>query len=230
MKVEKLSENKIKITLTMDELKARKIDIHDIENDVNIAKNLFLDLISESELNEDFAVDDSQLFIEASSDNSNIFVVTITKIEHIPELSKYATMDEYMIKDLTKDKISNSLNKSSRKIKSITSKGSSEKSKIDYRVNSTIYAFESLDDILYMCEIMSKDSMFLGKNSLYKYSDNYFIVFSKTSVKNKKFLKTFIMLSEYCRNYYSSDIFNISVKEKSQLIIENKALQTLINI
>lgn len=230
MKVEKLSENKIKITLTMDELKARKIDIHDIENDVNVAKNLFLDLISESEINEEFTVDDSQLFIEASSDSSNIFVVTITKIDQIPELSKYAKMDEYIMKDLSNKKLQGNIKTSQKKSRNAKLNESSQKAKIDYRVNSTIYAFESLDDILDMCEVMNKDGLFFGKNSLYKYLDTYFIVFSKTSVKNKKFLKTFIVLSEYCKNYYSSEIFNVSIKEKSQLIMENKALQTLINI
>jgi len=72
--------------------------------------------------------------------------------------------------------------------------------------------------------------MFFGKNSLYKNENNYFLIFSKSSVKNKKFIKTFVFLSEYCSTYYSYDIFGISIKEKSKIIIENNALQKLIKI
>ena len=80
MKIEKINENKVKITLTIDELSQRQISLKDIEQDSNRAQDLFLDLLEETELNEDFMLDDSQLFVEASSDNENLFVVTITKI------------------------------------------------------------------------------------------------------------------------------------------------------
>ncbi|MCX8075070.1 MAG: adaptor protein MecA [Clostridia bacterium] len=224
MKVEKINENKIKITLTIDELKARKISIKDIEKDVNLAKNLFLDLLEESDLNEEFIADDSQLYIEASSDNNNLFVVTITKIEHIPELSKYALLDNILEKSIDKkSKNSLSLTKDSTKKKR-------DSEKINYKVDSTIYSFSSMDDILVMCEILAKEKIFLGKNSLYKYVNEYFIVFNKSSIKNKKFLRTFIVLSEYCKNYYTSSIFDISIKEKCKLIISDNALQKLIKL
>ena len=86
MKIEKISENKVKITLTIDELSQRHISIKDIEQDSNRAQDLFLDLLEESELNCDFVTDDSQLYVEASSDNENLFIVTITKIDYMPEI------------------------------------------------------------------------------------------------------------------------------------------------
>ena len=92
MKVEKINENKIRITLTFEELENRQISLKDIEKNSSLAKNLFIDLIEESNLDEDFIIDDSQLFIEASSDNNELFIVTITKIDNIPELKKYALL------------------------------------------------------------------------------------------------------------------------------------------
>ena len=204
MKVEKINNNKVKITLTFDELEKREIDINDIEKNSEIAKNLFMDLIEESNIDEEFEFEDSQLLIEACSDNNNLFVVTITKVDNIPDMRKYSLLEK-------------KVKTSKKNNKNITT----------YKVDSYIYSFSSIDNILNLCENSKNENLFFGKNSLYKYDEKYFIIFATSSVKNKKFLKTFIFLSEYCENYYSYDIFSTAVKEKSKLIIENRALQSL---
>lgn len=211
MKVEKINENKVKITLTFEELENRKISLKDIEKNASLAKELFIDLIEESNLGEDFEFNDSQLFIEASSDNNNLFIVTITKVDNIPELKKYSLFEENP--------------KNSRKKKTMNSNNPDM-----YKVNSSAYLFNSIDDILNLCEISKKEQVYFGKNNLYKYNDKYFLVFSTATMKNKKFLKSFVFLSEFCKEYYSYDMFITSIKEKSKLIIENNALQKLSKI
>lgn len=201
MKIEKISENKVKITLTIDELSQRQISLKDIEQDSNRAQDLFLDLLEETDLNEDFVLDDSQLFVEASSDNENFFVVTITKIDYIPELSKYTP----------KKKKKNS-------------------SRVEYTVASSIYKFDCIDKILELCSKLAAENTFIGTNSLYKYEDSYFIVFSDSSIKNKKFLKTFVILSEYSDDFFATDMYKTLVKEKAVLIIDKRAIQKLSKI
>lgn len=205
MKVEKVNDNKIKITLTLEELEKRDISLTEIEKDASIAKELFIDLIEESNLDEDFALENSQLFIEASSDNNNLFVVTITKIDDLPELKKYSYVK------------SNNTQKNNNK-------------NISYKVDSNIYWFDNMDSILEFCNTAKKENLFFGKNSLYKYNDSYFIVFNRTTVKNKKFLKTFVFLSEFCKEYFATDILNAAVSEKSELIIKTYAIQKLCKI
>lgn len=209
MKVEKINENKIRITLTFEELENRQISLRDIEKNSSLAKNLFIDLIEESNLEEEFIIDDSQLFIEASSDNNNLFIVTITKVDNLPELKKYALRE----------------NTNNRKLKN-----KRQSKLVDYTIDSNIYEFESMEIILDLCNLIKYENLFLGKNSLYKYKDNYFLIFSKSAIKNKRFLKTFVFLSEYCKEYYYYDVLETSIKEKSKLIIENNALQKLIKI
>lgn len=201
MKIEKINENKVKITLTIDELSQRHITIKDIEQDSNKAQDLFLDLLEETELNEDFIMDDSQLFVEASSDNENLFVVTITKIDYMPELSKYAP-------------------KKKRKTNS----------RIEYTVASSIYKFADLDKIFDLCSKLSAEKAFMGTNSLYKYEDSYFLVFSDSSIKNRKFLKTFVILSEYSEQFYATDMYKTLIKEKAKLITDKRAIQKLSKI
>lgn len=206
MKIEKIDENKVKITLTLDELSQRQISLKDIEQDSNTAQDLFLDLLEESDLQEDFLMDDSQLFVEASSDNENLFIVTITKIDYMPELAKYGSARK----------------KAKRK--------NSNKSVNEYTVASCIYKFNNLDKVLDLTSKLKLEKAFMGTNSLYKYEDSYFLVFSNSSIKNTKFIKTFVILSEYCEQYYAADMYKTLVQEKSKLIIEKKALQTLSKI
>jgi len=201
LKIEKINENKVKITLTIDELSQRDLTIKDIEQNSNMAQDLFMNLLEETELNEEFMMDDSQLFVEAASDNENLFVVTITKIDYIPEISKYAP-------------------KKKRKTNS----------RIDYTVASSIYKFENLDKIFELCSKLAQERAFMGTNSLYKYENSYFISFSDASIKNKKFLKTYVILSEYSDEFYSADMYKTLIKEKAKLIIDKRAIQKLSKI
>lgn len=203
MRVEKVSDNKVKITLTLEELEKRDISLAEIEKNASIAKELFIDLIEESNLDEDFALENSQLFIEASSDNSNLFIVTITRIDDIPEFRKYSN--------------SNNKVKNTRK-------------NVHYKVDSNIYWFNNMDCLLDFCNVAKKEDLFFGRNSLYKYNESYFILFNKTTVKNKRFLKTFVFLSEFCESYFATEILNAAVKEKSKLIIKSNAIQKLCKV
>lgn len=204
MKVEKINENKIKITLSFDELEKRDISLKDLEKNSAKAKNLFLNLIEESNLDEDFIIDDSQLFIEAFSDNNNTFVVTITKIENIPDILKYSPDNFRSTSGL--------------------------RNNISYKVDSNIYMFESMDQIFKLCEDSKSENLFFGRNYLYKLDNKYFLIFNKSSVKNSKFLKTFVFLSEYCSAYYKDNIYELSIKEKATEVLKTSALQKICKI
>ncbi len=196
MKVEKVNDNKVKIILSFEELEMRNITINDIEKNNSAARNLFTSLIEENNLDEDFGCEDVQLFIEASSDNTNTFILTITKTDYLPDISDYSKNENKML----------------------------------YRVDSRLFEFNSLDTILDFCKIAKDENLFFGKNSLYKYEDKYFILFSDNAIKNKKFIKTFVMISEYTSRYFSYDLYYKTLIEKGKIIVANRALQKLINI
>ena len=67
-----------------------KISLDDIQKDASTIINL----IEELDLEDDFSIDDTSNFmIETNSDNKNTIIVTITKIEDIPELKKYSLLE-----------------------------------------------------------------------------------------------------------------------------------------
>lgn len=198
MKIEKIDENKIRITLSFEELENRNVTLRDIESNNKLAKELFADLIEESNVDEYLEAEDSQLFIEASADNNNtLFMLTVTKIEDIPDINKYVKNSQFLLCD-----------------------------RLDYR----LFEFKSLDRILDFCETTKDENLYFGTNSLYKYNEKYFILFGKAVLRNKKFVKTCAMLSEYSTRYFSYDLYYTAITEKSELMIKNRALQKLSTI
>ena len=169
MKIEKITDNKVKITVPLEELERRNITLHDIEINSSIAKDFFTDLIEESNIDDCFEFEDSQLFIEASADTNNTFILTVTKIEDIPDINSY-----------------------------------NKKSNLSLctRLDSQLFEFSSIDKILEFCRITKDEDLYFGKNSLYKYDNRYFILFNDSCIRNKKFLKTYTMLTEYSSRYF----------------------------
>lgn len=200
MRVEKINENKVKIILTLEELENREISLSDLENNSSLARELFLDLIEENNLDEDFKLNDSQLLIEATSDTENLFEITITKI------------------DLN---IGNNINK-------YTESKSSKRRKNSYKASSNIFIFNTMDLILELASNIKNQNLFFGRNTLYKLDNKYFLIFSKSAIKNKKFMKTFSFINEYSSNSVFDPLFETSIKERADLIIKNNAIQKFI--
>ena len=196
MKIEIIDENKVKIILSLAELEMRNISLTDLQNNTSLAKNFFKTIIEESNLDEDFIEnEDSQLFIEATSDSTETFILTITKADTLPNINNYQKTEN-----------------------------------VRYRIDSRLYEFNSLDAILDFCKIAKDEKLFFGTNSLYKYQDKYFILFGDSTIKNKKFIKTFVMITEFCSRYFSYDIYNSTITEKGKLVIPNRALHRLSKI
>ena len=90
MKIEIIDENKVKIILSLAELELSNISLTDLQNNTSLAKNFFKTIIEESNLDEDFIEnEDSQLFIEATSDSTETFILTITKTDTLPNINNY---------------------------------------------------------------------------------------------------------------------------------------------
>ena len=203
MKVEKISENKVKIILTLEELEKREISLNELENNASLARDLFVNLIEENNLDEEFKFSDSQLLIEANSDCENLFEITITKID---------------------------MNINNSNIDMYNESKNSSKRRSNYKAYSNIFIFNSMDIVLDLCSKIKTQNLFLGRNSLYKLDTNYILIFSKSAIKNKRFTKTFSFISEYSSNYLYEPLFETSIKEKAQIIIKNNAIQKLISI
>lgn len=79
LKVERINNNKAKISLTLEELRKKKITLKDIKQNKLKAEDFFLELLEETRLIEEFEIDSNELFVEAIRED-NLLTITITKM------------------------------------------------------------------------------------------------------------------------------------------------------
>lgn len=150
MKIEKLNEDKIKITLSVDDLAERNIDIQSFIYNSPESQDMFWDMMQEAEQKYGFNVDESMIYVEASSAGAGIFTLTVTK----------TTGSLNIPASKTKTKFKKGNFKLKRKVTSV------------HQENS-IYIFSSFDDICEFCNAV--DCSKIQNNSLYKLNEQYYL-------------------------------------------------------
>ena len=101
MKIEKLNENKIKITLSIHDLEEKDINFHDFMSNPIETQDLFLLMLQEAEEKVGFKTKNCKVKIEALAMTEDNFVLTITKI--LPESYKKYKINRIIMKQSYKN-------------------------------------------------------------------------------------------------------------------------------
>lgn len=151
MKIEKLTENKIKITLNIDDLEEKNIDLYSFMRNTPETQDLFFEILEEAEKEYGFNVDNSMICVEASTSGSGNFSLIVTKTSGKPSFSG----------KVVKNNISQ---KKTLKLKRKVAKLEKEKN---------IYQFKNFDDVCSFANIIN--SKLINDNILYKMNNNYYL-------------------------------------------------------
>lgn len=81
MKIEKLNENKIRITFNNSDLKENNIDVHSFMSNSIESQSLFLNMLDIAEKDIGFITDNYKLSVEALALSNETFIITVTRIE-----------------------------------------------------------------------------------------------------------------------------------------------------
>ena len=79
MKIEKLTENKIRIVFNIEDLEERNINLDALLNNSPESQSLILSILNKAESEVGFYAKDSAILVEAFSFPEGIFIFTITK-------------------------------------------------------------------------------------------------------------------------------------------------------
>ena len=94
MKIEKISENQIRCTLTRADLAERQLQLSELAYGTEKAKSLFHDMMQQAAFEFGFEADNMPLMIEAIPTSADSIVLIITKVEDPEEIdarfSKFA--------------------------------------------------------------------------------------------------------------------------------------------
>ncbi len=204
MKIEKINENKIKVTISLNDLEERNIDLNSLNYNSPAAQELFWDMMERAEVEFGFDTADSQLCIEAAPDSREGFIITITKLD---EEGDFESIQKY---------IKNRFKKSDLKVK-----------RKNRRICSAImiYSFSNFDDVCALTEKITP--IYSGDSTLYKIKEVYYLVLTKNTFNTLDIKGFETLLSEYGRKISNVSFYEGYLNEYGTRIIEYNALEII---
>ena len=207
MKIEKLTDNKIRIIINIQDIENNNSDIHTFFDNIMDSQNLFLDILKKAEKEVDFHTECCRLLIEAFSTLEDVVVFTITK---------FASNENNLANTY-------SLNTTSKK-KLIVKRKSSSPS-----FENAIYEFDNFDCFCDFCKAISQTQdlsidKIAKKILLYNYQNKFFLTLKNINFKHKYIHKLFNLLSEFAKFKNYSVHFEYKLSEHAKLFIKNNAI------
>ena len=200
MKIEKLTENKIRIIMNIDELAAKNIDIHSLSKTDAKSNSLFQIILEEAEKQVGFKVKNCKLLVEAFSTADDYIIFTLTKYKN----------------ELTPE---NSPKRLKFKRKSLTN---------SYK--NAIYQFNNFEEFCNLCTYCHGSKLGtltgLAKTvSLYEYNSLYYLVLSNINITFKNINLFYTSISEFSNLVSSSGIMKSKLDECGKIIFKNNAIK-----
>ena len=204
MKFERLNENKIRITMSIQDLEDKDIDFHDFMSNSFETQDLFLDVLAEAEEKIGFRTRNCRVKIEALAMTENDFILTVTRFPV----------------DTVKKQTGN-LNKKKLKVK--------RKSNL-IQSDCLIYRFQSFDDYCVFVEYLVSNELIdshkiAKKLSVYTYRDTYCLVLENINNNYEKAKKLFSVITEFATYIPNPELFVHKLYEIGTPFMKNNALK-----
>lgn len=252
MKIEKVSDNQIRCTLTSDDLADRQIKLSELVYGSDKTKKLFRDMMQQAASEFGFEAEDIPLMIEAIPINSGCLVLVITKVEDPEELdtrfSSFAPsiLDEDDTDEEDSDcddfapigesehplhEVGNLL----KRVKDAIANSGKLPGKLSTpqsgnEQNSILYRFDSLSALIRVASVL--DGCMHVDSSLYKdaSSNQYLLIVSRGSMEAAEFNRICNTLSEYGAGQRLNASSYAFLNEHSESLISKNALEALIQM
>ena len=205
MKIEKLTENKIRVIVNTEDLKENDIDFNLLMNRSMETQNLFFEILEKAEEELDFHTDGYKLLIEAFSSSDEILVFTITK---------------YLPKEAQKN--SETLKKKKLSVK---------RKSIDFSNKQIVYSFNSFEEFCNFCSCINNNSninvsKISKKISLYFYNNTYYLILRNVNTSYSNIKLFYSIALEFGKILTPSKSFENKLIEHGEIIIKKNARQT----
>lgn len=220
MKIEKISDNQIRCTITLADLAEHQIRFSELAYGTDKAKAFFQDLMEQAHEEFGFEISNNMpLMIEAVPSASGTLVLLITKVDEPQELEKVfpgagaAPASGVPGNMPAPEGMPQSLEEPENSGSPLS--------------GVSIFAFQHLDTVIRAARVLK--GTYTGSNSLYKESEtgDYFLVLAQGSEDPTPFTKICHMLNEYGVQNASSGPTLAFLEEHCKTVVEFTALQTL---
>lgn len=201
MKIEKISEDKIRIILKREDFKDTSINIQEFLLITPKSQKLFLEILNKAKEKFNFETDGYKLLIETFFQGDDSYIFTITKF-----LNK---------NNITKNEQKKYLTVKRKQLNTISS--------------SHIYQFNNFDDFCSLCDFFNKNNNIklnnLFKSSiLYFYNNTYYLKISEIKTSNKLIYFFYYSLLEFSDSINFTKNFEFKLQEHGKVIFKNNAI------
>ena len=209
MKIEKLSENQIKLTLTHADLKEHNINLEELMKPTEQTKELFKDIMEQAFDSCGFSFENAPLMIEATPVSVDGLMLIVTRL---PD------------QESTKDKISLlSQNKELRRYrKKPIARRKTQQLNDD---GILVYSFETLDDAAHAAIQLTPS--FSRFSHLYKYQNRYFYLLQTALAEGEAAAPLEQLLLEYGQKHNSSVLAKYHLMEHGELLLDDPCIERL---
>lgn len=191
MKIEKINENKIRITFNHSDLKENNVDVHSFMSNSIESQSLFLNMLDIAERDVGFITDNYKLSIEAIALSNGTFILTVTRIE--------------------KENLKSTRVHAHRKISSLSNNSLIYKFlNFDDFCNFRNFLSISLPNLI---------NKLPEVNSLYQYNNYFFLILQ--NIDSQYISSISSAISEFASYVESSDLIMHKIKECGKLVTEN---------
>ena len=204
MKIEKLTENKIRVIINASDLEMEDLDIHLLMTRALEQQNFFASMLDKARKEVGFNTDGCKLLIEAffSSDDKLVFTIT-----------KYSSQE-----------IQNNMDNSKKRLVV-------KRKTLNFSNNQAIYRFKNFDEFCDFCKQVNHIDKFeikkFSKNiSLYLYQNTYYLIIKNINTSYEHIKLFFSIISEFSTQLPFSNSFENKLIEHGKLIIKKDAITT----
>lgn len=202
MKIERISENQLKLTLTKADLAEREIKLEDLITPSEKTQKLFRDIMEQALDEEDFISENTPLMVEAVPSGGDGIMIIVTKVSN---KEKKASEDVRRWKKKPMDTLAHKEEKNS---------------------DILIYSFPTLDDVISVS--MRLADRFKGESAVYKNENKYFLVLqgdTYTTEETSEELER--ILKEYGQKHISTPLAKYYLLEHGETLIAEQAIKAL---
>lgn len=235
MKIEKVSDTQIRVTLNPSDLQDRDIKIGELAYGSMKAQALFKDMMLKAYEDFGFETDNTPLMIEAVPLSTNGIMIVVTKVQDASEIDeKLDAIGNRPTHKSFKEALTSSildLKESLEDLEMLDTDSTSEEdfsSKEDLsskEASALLYCFDTFNDVCLVSKYI--ESLYFGETSLYKFNDKYFLILNKNEKANANKGILVSLLDEFGKRGKSSDLHEMFLKEHGHLLIDATAVDIL---
>ncbi|OON98381.1 MAG: competence protein [Epulopiscium sp. Nele67-Bin004] len=212
MKIEKISETQIRITLNHDDLLTRNIKLTELAYGSSKAQALFQDMMSKAYEDFGFETTNVPLMIEAVPLSVDSIMIVVTKVDAPEQIEeRLGLTGERPTHRTFKDEVD--------LLEHTTTHEPEEKA------DSLMYRFENLDDVTSCAHQIQR--LYFGESSVHKYAEKYFLLINTNNNTKTDMSILVSVLNEFGRRAHTSTLNEFFLLEHGTPIIKENAIDIM---